>query len=172
MMIQDITAQVGRKKQRKRIGRGEGSGHGKTAGRGHKGAKSRSGWKSRPYFEGGQMSFVRRMPKRGFSNARFRTEYAVVNLKVLESHVDVGTEVTPASLAAAGIIRDTELPVKILGHGDLTKALNVTAARFSNSARSKIEAAGGTATVDAPRKWTRAIGKSTKKQKETAGEAD
>lgn len=155
MMIHEITALVGRHKPRKRVGRGQGSGHGKTAGRGHKGAASRSGWKRRPYFEGGQMSLVRRLPKRGFSNVQFRTVYHLVNLKTLEARLEDGAEVSVESLAHAGIVRDAKRPLKILGEGSLTKKLTVTAAKFSQSARTKIEAAGGTV-IEAPRiKWTR-----------------
>ncbi len=156
MMIHEITIKVGKYKARKRIGRGHGSGHGKTAGRGHKGAKSRSGWKRRPGYEGGQMPLVRRMPKRGFSNADFRRLFHVVNLKQLEARCEDGATVTAESLAEAGIIRDTSLPLKVLGDGDLSRKLIVTAAKFSASARTKIEQAGGTVTVDAKVKWTRA----------------
>jgi large subunit ribosomal protein L15 len=179
MMIHEITSKTGRYRARKRIGRGEGSGHGGTAGRGHKGAKSRSGWKRRPYFEGGQMSFVRRLPKRGFTNVTFRNEYHVVNLKTLEARADDGAAVSAESLAAAGVIRDTKLPLKILGEGELTKKLTVTAARFSASARRKIEAAGGTVEEVTPVKWTRALAAArgdgkrrarlNRKKKETAG---
>jgi large subunit ribosomal protein L15 len=159
MMIHEITAKAGRNKQRKRIGRGNGSGHGGTSGRGHKGAKSRSGWKARAYFEGGQMSFVRRMPKRGFTNVRFRNEYHVVNVRQLEGRFDDGAEVTPESLVTAGLIRDAKLPVKILGQGELTKKLAVTAAKFSKNAQSKIESAGGSVREVVRPKWTRAMGK-------------
>lgn len=162
MMIHEITAQVGKKKPRKRLGRGHGSGLGKTSGRGHKGAKSRAGWKRRAYFEGGQMSFVRRMPKRGFTNVQFRTVFHVVNLKVLDALMDDGADVNPETLAAAGIIRDAKLPLKVLGEGKLTKKFNVTATKFSKSARQKIEAAGGTVTETPIVKWTRAMGKKNK----------
>jgi large subunit ribosomal protein L15 len=155
MMIHEITEKVGRHRARKRIGRGHGSGSGKTAGRGHKGAKSRAGYKRRAYFEGGQMSFVRRMPKRGFSNAQFRQAYHVVNVKRLEEVMDDGADVTVEALAEAGVVRDASLPLKILGEGELTKKLNVTAAKFSASARSKIEAAGGTVQEVTRTKWTR-----------------
>ncbi len=156
MMIHEITIKVGKYKTRKRIGRGEGSGHGKTSGRGHKGAASRSGWKRRPGYEGGQMPLVRRMPKRGFSNADFRRHFHVVNLKQLEARCEDGATVTSESLAKAGIIRDTSLPLKVLGDGTLSRKLNVTAARFSASARTKIEQAGGTVNVVSKTKWTRA----------------
>lgn len=155
MMIHEITKLVGKHKPRKRIGRGDGSGQGGTAGRGHKGAKSRAGYSRRPYFEGGQMSFVRRMPKRGFTNANFKTHYHVVNLKTLEARFDDGAEITVETLAAAGIVRDTQLQLKVLGEGDLTKKFTVTAAKFSASAREKIEKAGGSVTVNAKVKWTR-----------------
>ncbi len=147
MMIHEITKSVGKSKRPKRIGRGESSGHGKTAGRGHKGAKSRAGWSRRPGFEGGQMSLLRRMPKRGFTNAQFRRLFHIINVKQLQMHCEEGATVTPSSLAKSGVIRDTSLPVKILGDGAITKKLAVTAARFSASAREKIEAAGGTVEV-------------------------
>ena len=121
MMIHDITEKVGRHKQRKRIGRGEGSGHGGTAGRGHKGAKSRAGYKRRAGYEGGQRPFFQRFPKRGFSNIRFRKLYHVVNLKVLEERCEDGAKIDIACLAAMGIVRDTGLPLKVLGEGDITK---------------------------------------------------
>ena len=146
MMIHEITDKVGKYKARKRIGRGHGSGHGKTSGRGHKGAGSRAGFSRRPYFEGGQMSFIRRMPKRGFTNAQFRRPYHIVNLKTLDARMDDGAVVTPETLVEAGIIRDTDLPLKVLGEGELTKKLTITAARFSASARAKIEAAGARST--------------------------
>ena len=155
MMIHEITKTVGKHKQRRRIGRGGASGHGKTAGRGHKGAASRSGWKRRAGYEGGQMPLIRRMPKRGFSNAPFRRLYHVVNVKNLETHCQEGAAVTPQTLAESGLIRDTGLPLKILGDGTLSKKLEVTAAKFSASAKQKIEAAGGTVTVVAAKKWKR-----------------
>ncbi len=155
MMIHEITGTVGRHKPRKRVGRGEGSGQGKTSGRGHKGAASRSGWKQRAGYEGGQMPLFRRMPKRGFTNTQFKNRYHVVNIKTLESHVADGAEVTAETLAAAGVIRDTHLPLKVLGEGELTRKLSVTAAKFSASARAKIEAVGGTAHEVTRKKWTR-----------------
>ena len=155
MMIHEITEKIGRYKTRKRVGRGQGSGHGKTAGRGHKGAGSRAGYKRRPYFEGGQMPFVRRIPKRGFSNARFRRLFHIVNVKALEARFDDGAELDAGVLAEAGIIRDTKLPLKVLGEGELTKKFNVTAEKFSASARAKIEAAGGTTREIARSKWER-----------------
>ena len=151
MMIHEITPKTGRYKRRKRLGRGIGSGRGKTSGRGTKGAGSRSGWSGsiEPGREGGQMSFFRRIPKRGFSNAEFRVEYAVVNLKAIASRFENGAEVNPEMLVKVGLLRDTKKPVKILAEGDLTKKLNVTAAAFSKVAAEKITKAGGTATVGA-----------------------
>ena len=154
MMIHEITEKVGKHRLRKRIGRGHGSGHGKTSGRGHKGAASRSGWTRRPGFEGGQMPLVRRMPKRGFTNVQFRTLYAIVNVQTLEERCKKGEKVDAASLFEAGIIRD-KLPLKVLGHGELTKKLDITAAKFSASAKEKIEAAGGSVTEVIKRKWRR-----------------
>jgi large subunit ribosomal protein L15 len=127
-----------------RKARGIAAGKGKTAGRGTKGQNSRSGGGVRPYFEGGQLPLVRRLPqKRGFRN-RFRIEYIPVNL---ESIADFEVEVTPETLAQAGIIRKATLPVVVLGDGEVDKALTVRAHRFSASARAKIEAAGGVAEV-------------------------
>ena len=164
MMIHEITEKVGRHKSRKRIGRGRGSGQGKTSGRGHKGAASRAGWSRRPGFEGGQMPLVRRMPKRGFTNAQFRRLYHLVNVSTLEARFAEGAEITAQVLADAGVIRDTSLPLKVLGQGDLKKKLNVTAAKFSASARAKIEAAGGTITEVVATKWTRARAASAPKK--------
>lgn len=154
-MIHEITEKVGKHRSRKRIGRGRGSGQGKTSGRGHKGAASRSGWTRRPGFEGGQMPLVRRMPKRGFTNVQFRTLYAIVNVQTLEELCEKGAKVDAASLFEAGIIRD-KLPLKVLGHGELTKKLDITAAKFSASAKEKIQAAGGSVTEIVKRKWRRA----------------
>jgi large subunit ribosomal protein L15 len=138
MKLHELTPAKGSKHSRKRVGRGPGSGLGKTAGKGHKGQKSRSGYARQAGFEGGQMTLVRKMPKRGFINL-FRTTYAVVNLSQLAGF---DREVTPESLVAQGIVRSGML-VKVLGDGDLKKALTVTAHKFSRSARAKIEAAGG-----------------------------
>ena len=144
MMIHDITAKVGAHKKRKRIGRGEASSTGGTSGRGHKGMKSRSGYSRRPGYDAGGKQFYQRFPKRGFSNARFRTLYHVINVKVLEERCEAGETVDAALLAGRGVIRDTGRPLKVLGEGELTKKLDVHAAKFSASARQKIEAAGGT----------------------------
>ncbi len=156
MMIHEITGKVGKYKARKRIGRGHGSGHGKTSGRGHKGAASRAGWKRRPGYEGGQMPLIRRMPKRGFSNAPFRRLFHVVNIRQLETRFEDGAVVTPDLLAETGLIRDTSLPLKVLGDGTLSRKLNVTAAKFSAAAKTKIEDVGGTTTIVAKKKWRRA----------------
>lgn len=182
MMIHEITEKAGKYKAAKRVGRGHGSGSGKTSGRGHKGAASRSGWTRRPGFEGGQMPLIRRIPKRGFSNDRFRQLFHVVNVKQLEARCENGTEVSARSLADAGVIRDAKLPLKILGEGELTKKLAVTAAKFSASARSKIEAAGGSVNVTVRTKWTRPAapaarptdpaGKDKGKHKDKGGKAD
>lgn len=148
-MIHEITEQAGRYRKHRRIGRGVGSGRGKTAGRGHKGARSRSGATGsiRASTEGGQMPLFRRIPKRGFSNARFRTVYAVVNLRSLEARFDDGAEVNAEMLVKLGLLDNPAKPVKILGDGEIQKKLDVTAAAFSKSAREKIEQAGGKATV-------------------------
>jgi large subunit ribosomal protein L15 len=129
------------KKKRRRVGRGSGSGAGKTCGRGHKGQHSRSGAGKSPGFEGGQMTYVRRLPKRGFSNARFAEDVEIVNLKDL-SILSV-SEVTPTVLASSGIIDKKFKTLKVLGSGKLEKALTVHAHAFSESAQKKIEAAGG-----------------------------
>lgn len=149
MMIHEITPKAGRYRNRKRLGRGIGSGHGKTAGRGTKGAGSRSGWSGsiRASREGGQTPFFARFAKRGFNNVNFTTRYAVVNIKDLDAAFADGDEVNPDLLVKAGLVRDTKLPVKILGHGDTGKKLSVTAAAFTASAKDKIEKAGGSATV-------------------------
>lgn len=156
MMIHEITAKVGKKPSRKRIGRGEASGQGGTAGRGHKGAKSRSGFSRRPAFEGGQMPLTRRLPKRGFSNINYRTEFHIVNLRDLEAKVENGATIDATSLAKLGLIRNDHQPLKVLGDGELTKKLKITAAKFSKSAREKIEKAGGSVTEVTPTRWSRA----------------
>ena len=125
MMIHEITCKAGKHPSRKRVGRGHGSGVGKTSGRGHKGAGSRSGYSRRAYFEGGQMSWTRRLPKRGFTNSAFRKRYHVINLKVLEERVEDGADVTVEVLAHLGIVRDDSLPLKILGEGELTIQVKV-----------------------------------------------
>ncbi len=158
MMIHEITEKVGKYKARKRVGRGRSSGCGKTSGRGHKGAGSRAGFKRRAYFEGGQMPFARRIPKRGFSNAAFKRLYHVVNIKTLETLFEDGENIDIQALIRVGVVRDLKLPLKILGEGDLTKKFEVTAAKFSATAKAKIEAAGGKVTEVRKVKWTRTPG--------------
>ena len=145
MLISDVLKKAGRKQRRKRVGRGQGSGSGKTAGRGHKGLQSRAGGRQRILSEGGQMPLFRRLPKRGFNNANFRTEYQVVNVGVLNERFENGATVTPELLRDAGLIHHVGDPVKILGTGELTKKLEVEATAFSKSASDKIVKAGGQA---------------------------
>ena len=130
------------------MGRGPGSGNGKTAGRGNKGAQSRSGYSYKRGFEGGQMPLHRRVPKRGFNNTDFRTEYEVVNLDQLEARFDAGATVTPDSLRAAGLINGRTARIKVLARGEVTKALTVQAHKFSGKAAEKLAAAGGEAESD------------------------
>jgi large subunit ribosomal protein L15 len=146
MNLHTLKPRPGAKHRVKRLGCGESSGHGKTSGKGHKGQKARSGGSIRLGFEGGQMPLIRRVPKRGFNNAAFKTRYAIVNLSDLEGF-DAGTAIDEAVLRAAGLVRGKIDGVKILGQGDLTKNLAVSADKFSGSAREKIEKAGGSATL-------------------------
>jgi len=146
MNLNDVNRGVQRNKARKRVGRGIGSGHGKTAGRGTKGQASRAGWSCRPTFEGGQMPLVRRIPKRGFHN-RFARTVAVVNLRDLEQRFEEGAEVTPQTLKARNLAKGRFDFLKVLGTGELTKRLKVSAHRFSRSALEKIQKAGGEAIV-------------------------
>ncbi|HEY6554585.1 MAG TPA: 50S ribosomal protein L15 [Vicinamibacteria bacterium] len=141
MKLHELSPAKGSKHSKKRVGRGPGSGLGKTAGKGEKGQKSRSGYAQRLGFEGGQMPLIRRVPKRGFTNI-FKAEYAVVNLSQLAELPPEMTDVTPETLAERGLVRSGK-PVKVLGDGEIGKALKVTANKFSKSARAKIEAAGG-----------------------------
>ena len=142
MSLNNLRPPRGMKHPKKRIGRGQGSGNGKTAGRGHKGAKSRSGFKFKRGFEGGQMPLHRRVPKRGFHNP-FRVEYDVVNLDTLGLTFDAGTVVTPDLLREHGIIARGKAKIKVLGRGEVGKALTVHAHKFSGKAAEKIAAAGG-----------------------------
>lgn len=146
MDLSNLKPAKGAKKNKKRVGRGPGSGNGKTAGRGHKGAQSRSGFTFKRGFEGGQMPLHRRLPKRGFTNV-FRTEYAVVNLDALGETFEAGTVVTPELLREAGLVRDRTALVKVLGRGEIGKALTVHAHKFSGTAAGKLQAAGGAAQV-------------------------
>ncbi|MCB9892462.1 MAG: 50S ribosomal protein L15 [Planctomycetes bacterium] len=136
---------LGLKRDRpKRVGRGVGSGNGKTAGRGHKGQASRSGYSRRLWFEGGTMPLYRRMPRRGFSNVNFSTRYTIINVQDLAAFDD-GAEVDLDKILAVGLTSPETNLLKVLGKGDLQKKLTVTAHKFSESAKQKIEAAGGTA---------------------------
>jgi large subunit ribosomal protein L15 len=146
MDLSDLKPSEGSKKNRKRVGRGHGTGQGAQAGRGHKGAQSRSGFKFKRGFEGGQMPLHRRVPKRGFHNP-FRTEYAVVNLDVLAERFDAGTVITPDLLRARGLIHSARQPIKVLARGEVAKKLTVRAHKFSGKAAEKIAAAGGTVEV-------------------------
>jgi len=144
MKLHDLKPTAGSKKKSKRVGRGISAGQGKTAGRGTKGQNARTGRGIKPYFEGGQLPLVRRLPHtRGFTNI-WRVDYEVVNLEALDTQFDAGAEVTPEALVERGLVQHPE-HVKVLGNGVLNKALNVKAHAFSASAKEKIAAAGGTA---------------------------
>lgn len=145
MKLHELQPAAGSTTAAKRLGRGVGSGLGKTSGKGHKGAKARSGGGKRPGFEGGQMPLTMRLPKRGFTNI-FRKEYVAINVDRLEIFED-GMVVTPVELIQYGVIKNVEDGVKILGNGEITKKLTVQANKFSESAKQKIEAAGGKAEV-------------------------
>jgi large subunit ribosomal protein L15 len=152
--LHNLKPAPGSRKDRKRIGRGHGSGHGKTSGRGHKGYGSRAGAKDRTRFEGGQTPIHMRMRKLRGPNKKmsmpfepFRTHTQPVNLSDLEARFEAGADVTPDTLRAAGLATRRDVPVKVLGGGELTKKLNVSAHRFSKSARAAIESAGGSVTI-------------------------
>jgi large subunit ribosomal protein L15 len=147
MMIHDVTSQAGARKRRKRVGRGESSGMGRTSGRGNKGQQARSGYSGRVLTEGGGMPIFRRMPKRGFNNFNFRTEYDVVNVAELEEVFDNGAQVTAATLSDARLIRNPDAMVKILGDGELTKKLSLQVHAVSQKARELIEKAGGSVSL-------------------------
>ncbi len=142
MRQNELSPAPGSKKSRKRVGRGDGSGHGTYSGRGCKGQKSRAGFKVRPGFEGGQLPLIKRLPqKRGFVNI-FRTEYSTISINKLNMF-ESGSEVTPERLVAAGLVKSLRHPVKILADGDINYPLLVKAHKFSTAAKAKIEAAGG-----------------------------
>ncbi len=143
MRLHDLKPNPGAKHRRKRLGIGESSGKGKTSGKGHKGQKARSGGSIRPGFEGGQMPLYRRLPKRGFNNNAFKTFYGVVNLDSLEKSFSAGDTVSEETLRKAGLVKGRFDGVKILGRGELTKALTVQVDELSATAREKIEKAGG-----------------------------
>ncbi len=147
MKLHELKNVKGAVHRKKRVGCGEGGGHGKTSGRGGKGQTARSGGSIRPGFEGGQMPLYRKLPHRGFNNYNFRVEYPVINVGDLASLDASVTEVNAEVLASAGLIRGGVSTVKILGTGELTRAFKVTAAKFSESAKAKIEKAGGQAIV-------------------------
>ncbi|HTV43614.1 MAG TPA: 50S ribosomal protein L15 [Candidatus Sulfotelmatobacter sp.] len=146
MRLHDLKPRPGARHRRKRLGQGESSGHGKTSGRGGKGQTARSGSSIRIGFEGGQMPLIRRIPKRGFNNARFTTQYLAVNVGDLNQFED-GATVDETALRAIGLANGRAAGIKILGNGELSKKLTVTASAFSASAKSKIEAKGGTCAV-------------------------
>ena len=146
MKLHELRPSEGAFKTSKRLGRGTGSGLGKTSGKGHKGQNARSGGGVRPGFEGGQLPLFRRLPKRGFSNAMFKTEYATINVSDLEKFEE-GAVVTPELLKEMGILKKQLAGVKVLGNGNLTKKLTVKASKFSKSAIEKIEAIGVKAEV-------------------------
>jgi large subunit ribosomal protein L15 len=148
MQLHDVHQGVKKRKLRKRIGRGVGSGQGKTAGKGHKGHKSRQGYHQNPLFEGGQMPLARRVPKRGFFNGAFKKDFAVVNVEELEAAFEAGATIDETVLRARGVVKGRhDDGVKILANGELTKPFTVHAAKFSEAAVTKITAAGGKAVV-------------------------
>jgi len=148
MNLDKIPTIKGATQATKRLGRGEGSGHGKTSGKGHKGQKARSGGGIRIGFEGGQMPLYRKLPRRGFNNFNFRTSFQTVNVGELEKVA--GETINRETLVKAGLIRDNDEGVKLLGDGDVSKALTVTVDKASASAKSKIEAAGGQVIIATP----------------------
>ena len=147
--LNNLKPAAGSTHKKKRVGRGPGSGLGKTAGRGNKGQKSRSGYSGKVGFEGGQMPLQRRLPKRGFTNI-FKKQWIEVTLSTLESSFDAGDEITPETMHSRGVIAKGKRDVVVLGTGELTKSLTVSAHRFTKGARQKIEAAGGTVNVITP----------------------
>ena len=147
MKLHELSPAPGSNREVKRIGRGHGSGWGKTAGKGHKGQWARSGGGVKPGFEGGQTKLAMRIPKRGFNNKNFATVYATVNVSDLDAKFENGAVIDEAAIVEAGLLKKTFDGIKILGRGELTKSLTVKAAKFSESAKSKIESAGGKAEV-------------------------
>ncbi len=146
LSLNNLHPAEGSKHKKKRVGRGPGSGKGKTAGRGTKGHKSRSGYRRKIGFEGGQMPLQRRLPKRGFTNA-FKKQWIEISLAKINQSFNAGDEVTPEILHQRGLIKKAKYDVVVLGNGELTKPVKISAHRFTKSAREKIEKAGGTATV-------------------------
>lgn len=170
MRLHNLKIREGSRHRRKRRGCGESSGHGKTSGRGHKGQKARSGGSVRPGFEGGQMPLVRRLPKRGFSNSRFRTRFATVNVGALND-IEDGTEVTEALLRERGLVKGRWDGVKLLGDGDLKRRLTVRVAAASEQAREKVLKAGGKVETPEPAKQEKAAEAEGPEKKEPAGDA-
>ncbi|HEB68593.1 MAG TPA: 50S ribosomal protein L15 [Desulfobulbus sp.] len=142
MKLNNLAPEKGARRNKKRVGRGPGSGLGKTAGRGHKGARSRSGYTAKPGFEGGQMPLHRRLPKRGFTNI-FKKEYRIISLSSLDKF-EAGAVIDRQALLDAGLIRETDELVKVLANGEITKAVTVDLDKISRAAGEKITAAGGT----------------------------
>lgn len=146
MQLHDVTQGIQKRKKRKRVGRGIGSGHGKTSSKGHKGHSSRQGFKLSPLFEGGQMPLARRVPKRGFFNGAFKKQYVIVNLEDIEARFDAGSVVDETALRAVGLVKGRNHDgIKILGDGSVSKALEIRATKFSESATTKLTQAGGKA---------------------------
>lgn len=143
MKLHDLSPTPGSRHRRRRVGRGESSGLGKTSGKGHKGQKSRSGASIRPGFEGGQMPLARRLPKKGFNNAQFKTKFAIVNVKDLEYKFSDGDTVNEETLRACGLVQGIYDAIKVLGNGDIAKKLTVSVDKVSATAQEKIEKAGG-----------------------------
>jgi len=180
MSLHEVHQGVHKHKKTRRIGRGTGSGRGKTAGKGHKGQIARSGWKTLPIFQGGGSPLVRRIPKRGFTNI-FGLTVAEVNVSDLDKLFDAGGTVTPDALAEKGFLKKRYDVLKVLGNGELTKKLAVSAHRFSASAKEKIEKAGGSATElklkttvaekKSARKLAKATAKSSAAKESTAKES-
>lgn len=146
MQLHDVSVGIHKRKKRKRVGRGVGSGHGKTSSKGHKGHSSRQGFKQSATGEGGQTPIFRRVPKRGFANGAFKKDFAIVNLSSLEACFEAGATVDEAALRARGLVKGRhDDGVKVLGDGEVTKPLTVHAQKFSGSAAAKLQAAGGQA---------------------------
>jgi large subunit ribosomal protein L15 len=143
MKLHELKPNPGAKHRRRRVGRGESSGLGRTSGKGNKGQKARAGASIRPGFEGGQMPLARRLPKKGFNNAQFKTRYAVVNLSTLEAKFADGDEVSEESLRAIGLVKGVWDGVKVLGNGDLSRKLTIRVDKVSAAAKEKVEKAGG-----------------------------
>lgn len=155
MNLNDVHRGIRRNRPRRRVGRGVGSGYGKTCGRGHKGQGSRAGWSKHPTFQGGTMPLVRRVPKRGFNN-RWAKVIATVNVSDLEDSFAAGDEVTPETLRSKNLAKGRYDELKVLGNGELTKKLNVSAHRFSKTALEKIQKAGGKVVVLSEKKMAKA----------------